>query len=63
MMRETQEPGLVAAAANLAPQIRAVRDELETLGHLPESLVQAMDGAGLFQMFLPRSMGGSETER
>ncbi|MCH8897940.1 MAG: acyl-CoA dehydrogenase family protein [Chloroflexi bacterium] len=62
MARETQELDLVAAAAGLAPGIRAVRDELETLGHLPGCLVEALDRAGLFQLYLPRSMGGTETD-
>ena len=62
MNSNTQQRGIVSAAAELAPQIRAVREELETLSHLPESLVGALDRVGLFQMFLPRSMGGLETD-
>ena len=62
MTREIQEADVVTMAADLAPEIRAALDEMETLGHLPESLVGAMDQAGLFQLYLPRSMGGPETD-
>ena len=62
MTRDTQEIDLVAAAADLAPEIRAALDEMETLGHLPGSLVEAMDRADLFQLYLPRSMGGPEAD-
>ena len=62
MMPNTEQPDVIAAAAALAPQIRAVRDESESLGRLPGSLVGAMAQAGLFQLYLPRSMGGAETD-
>jgi len=54
-------PGPVAAASGLAPLILKVRDELEAAGRLPRSLVEAMDRAGLFQLYLPQSMGGLES--
>ncbi len=50
----------IAAAINLAPHIRAVREELEATRRVPPSLVQAINDAGLFQPYLPRAMGGSE---
>jgi indole-3-acetate monooxygenase len=53
-------PDVVATALNLAPRIRAFRDELETARHVPPSLVQALAEAGLFQLHLPHSMGGPE---
>ncbi len=62
MARKTQELDLIAAAKDLRPQIRTARDDLETLGHLPESLVGAMARVGLFQLYLPRSMGGAEVD-
>jgi alkylation response protein AidB-like acyl-CoA dehydrogenase len=58
--REFNGPGPVAAATELASQIFSLRDELETAGRLPRSLVEAMDRAGLFQLYLPHSMGGPE---
>ena len=51
---------VVAAAVNLAPVIRAARDELEAIRHMPASLAQAMADAGLLQLYLPRAMGGPE---
>lgn len=51
---------VVAAAEALAPQIRAARDEIEASRCLPDSLVQAMIQAGLFQLNLPSAMGGPE---
>jgi alkylation response protein AidB-like acyl-CoA dehydrogenase len=51
---------VVATALKLAPRIRAIRDELETARRVPPSLVQAIAEAGLFQLHLPRSMGGPE---
>ena len=61
-MREAVKPDLVAAATALAPQILAVRDELESGRRLPAALTQALDQAGLMQLYLPRSMGGPETD-
>ena len=61
-MGETASHDIVAAAAALAPQIRSVRDELEQERKLPTSLVEALNGAGLLQLNLPRSIGGPETD-
>jgi alkylation response protein AidB-like acyl-CoA dehydrogenase len=62
MVRSTVAEDVVAAAAALAPQIRAARDEMESARRLPASLVHALDQKGLFQLSLPRSMGGPETD-
>ena len=61
-MREAVQQDLVAAATALAPQILAVRDELESGRRLPAALAQALDQAGLMQLYLPRSMGGPEID-
>ncbi|PKB72593.1 MAG: hypothetical protein BZY75_06130 [SAR202 cluster bacterium Io17-Chloro-G7] len=61
-MRSALRQDLVAAAKLLAPQILAARDELESQRRLPASLAQALDQAGLFQLYLPRSMGGPEAD-
>jgi alkylation response protein AidB-like acyl-CoA dehydrogenase len=50
----------VAAAINLTPHIRAVREELEATRRLPPSLVQAIADAGLFRLYLPHAVGGPE---
>lgn len=53
---------LLAAAQKLAPAIRAASDEVERGRTLTEPIVQAMVDAGLFRMFLPRSLGGGEID-
>jgi alkylation response protein AidB-like acyl-CoA dehydrogenase len=59
MSQPTSEE-VVAAAITLAPQICAARDEIEATRQIPPPLVQALAAAGLFQLHLPRSMGGWE---
>ena len=51
----------LAAAIDLLPQVRAVRDELEELRHIPSALARAIGDAGLFQLYLPSAIGGAET--
>ena len=50
----------VAAARQLAPRIIAARDEIERTRRTPPDLVKDIAAAGLYQMFLPRSVGGME---
>src|SRR5919204_6394758 len=50
----------VVAAINLAPHIRAAREELEATRRVPPSLVQAIADAGLFRPYLPHALGGPE---
>ena len=50
----------IAAAINLAPHIRAVREELEATRRVPPALVQAIAAAGLFRPYLPHALGGPE---
>jgi alkylation response protein AidB-like acyl-CoA dehydrogenase len=50
----------VTAAINLAPHIRAVREELETTRRVPPALAQAIADAGLFRLYLPQALGGPE---
>ena len=61
-MNQAQSRDLIAAAKALTPQIRAVRDELETARKLPESLVQGLAQAGIFKIYYPRSIGGLEAD-
>lgn len=51
---------IVAAATNLMPRIRAAREEGEATRRVPPALAEALAAAGLFQLHLPRSMGGPE---
>jgi indole-3-acetate monooxygenase len=54
-------PDLVAAAMRLAPAVRAARDEAEQMRQTPPALAAEITKAGIYQMYLPRSMGGPET--
>jgi hypothetical protein len=52
-MRAAHSHDAIAAALNLAPHIRAIREELEATRRVPRSLVQAINDAGLFRPYLP----------
>ena len=51
---------LLQAAHNLAPAIMAVRDEIDRGRRLPGSLADRLRAEGLFQLWLPRALGGPE---
>jgi alkylation response protein AidB-like acyl-CoA dehydrogenase len=53
---------LLGAVQALAPRLRAAAGEVERGRSLTEPLVQAMVDAGLYGMFLPRSLGGGEID-
>lgn len=53
-------PEVVTAARRLAPAIRAARQETEVQRRTPAGIVAAMAEAGLYQMYLARSLGGPE---
>ena len=60
---DNRVPGdVVAAAAAMALPIQQAREELEESRQLPSHLAQLLTKAGLFQMYLPRALGGSETD-
>jgi alkylation response protein AidB-like acyl-CoA dehydrogenase len=61
-MLSTASSSFVDAAKGLAPQIQASADEIERSRCLPASLVEAMAQAGLFHLWIPRSLGGEETD-
>src|SRR4030095_16406929 len=50
------------AARKLAPMIRSCADQIEADRELPRTLFEALADAGLFQLALPRSMGGAEID-
>jgi indole-3-acetate monooxygenase len=49
---------LVHAARDLAPDIFATRDAIESERRLPEPLVEKMRAAGFFELWLPEVFGG-----
>ncbi len=51
---------ILDAARNIAPQINALRSEIELERRLPPSLVEAMRSAHLFELWVPRKFGGLE---
>ncbi len=55
------QPEIVAAAIRLAPAVRAARDQAEQMRQTPPALAAEITRAGIYQMYLPRSMGGPET--
>ena len=61
-MTKTKADDPVAAAMGLASQIRAARDDMQSRCRLPDSLAEAMARAGLFQLYVPRALGGPETD-
>ncbi len=55
----TEHPILDAVRA-LGPEIVACGDEIERAGRLPDTLAAALGQTGVFQMYVPRSVGGLE---
>jgi len=61
MTRDQDPPDIVATAMRLVPAVRAARDEAEKTRQTPPALAAEITRAGIYQMYLPRSMGGPET--
>ncbi len=57
---ETQSP--LDAARKLVPMIRSCADQIEADRELPRPLFEALADAGLFQLALPRALGGTEID-
>ena len=51
---------MVAAAQGLEPMIRRLGDQIEADRCLPQQLVAALTAVDVFQMYVPRSVGGPE---
>ena len=52
----------IKAAERLSPQIRESAGEIERSRRLPAPLVEAMAEVGLFRLWIPRALGGEETD-
>src|ERR1700689_4386284 len=61
-MRGARTLSFIDAAKGLAPQIRASMEEIERSRRLPLPLVEAMAQAGLFRLWIPRTLGGEEAD-
>ena len=61
-MVNTAHQDLIANAVALKPIISQYREELDSGSRLPLELARQLNEAGLFQLALPRSMGGSESD-
>jgi indole-3-acetate monooxygenase len=57
---DTGAADILAAVRRLAPQIIEAREETEQLRQIPPALADALAEAGLYQMYLPHSLGGPE---
>ncbi len=57
---DTPTSDIVAAARKLTSHIVASRADAERLRHIPAGLAEKLAAAGLYQMYLPRSLGGAE---
>jgi alkylation response protein AidB-like acyl-CoA dehydrogenase len=51
---------VVSVARDISPQIFAAREETEGQRQIPSALADSLAKAGLYQMYLPRSLGGPE---
>ena len=61
-MSDSAPSSFLEAAAGLAPRIRSCAEEIEQSRRLPLPLVEAITQAGLFRLWIPRSLGGEETD-
>ena len=59
-MRDPATDEIAVTAASLAPLIMEASGEGEAMRCTPPRVVEALASAGLFQMFLPRAIGGPE---
>jgi len=56
------DPAILARVASVVPQVQAAAEAIEAQRRLPEALLDALHGAQLFRLLLPRSVGGLQTD-
>ena len=61
-MTTTESQSPLDAARKLASMIRSCADQIEADRELPRPLFEALADAGLFQLALPRALGGAEID-
>src|SRR4051794_24177992 len=61
-MPSARATSFIDAAKGLASQIQASAEEIELSRRLPLPLVEAMAQAGLFRLWIPRTLGGEEAD-
>jgi indole-3-acetate monooxygenase len=59
---ETATSSFIDAAKEFAGQIRELAADIEQSSCLPLPLVESMARAGLFRLWIPRALGGEETD-
>src|SRR5215472_7139928 len=57
-----EDPPVLHAAIELRPKVQAAGDEMERMRRIPPEIAEAMKGAGVFGMALPRSWGAPELD-
>jgi alkylation response protein AidB-like acyl-CoA dehydrogenase len=62
MVTATNVEDLVGVAKSFAPRIEAARDRSERERSMPGELARALAEAGLFRIWVPRALGGFETD-
>lgn len=61
-MSGTASSSFIDVAKRLAPRIQESAVEIEQSRRLPLPLIEAMAQAGLFRLWIPRALGGEETD-
>ena len=59
-LTQSNAKSFVKAARDLAPHIEAAREEMDRERRIPAGLASLVDKAGVYQLFLPASMGGPQ---
>ena len=61
-LKERTSQSFIDASLALAPHIGAAREEMDQERRVPDHLAKLVDEAGIYQLFLPASMGGPQLD-